>query len=73
MANYCDKNLKDSEFKVPLNALGDVLAELTQPCLSTFSGRTLLCIFNFIYLHMSRDLYILFPVPDENKVQWNDD
>lgn len=67
MANYCDKNLSDSEFKVPLNALGDVSAELAQPCLFTLSGRTLLCVRAEIYTFCSQYL------KDENKVQWNDD
>lgn len=34
MANYCFKKLSDSKFKVTLTALGDVLGELAQLCLS---------------------------------------
>lgn len=34
VANYRHKNLSDSKFKVTLTALGDVLGELAQLCLS---------------------------------------
>lgn len=34
VANYCYKKLSDSKSKVTLTALGDVLGEFTQLCLS---------------------------------------
>lgn len=40
VANYCYKKLTDSKFKVTLTALGDVLGELAQLCLS-FQRRNL--------------------------------
>ena len=49
VANYCYQKLSDSKFKVTLTALGDVLGELAQLCLSfqrrnpDCDGRTLLC------------------------------
>lgn len=66
MATYCYKKLTDSEFKVTLTALRDVLGELAQHCLS-FQRRNLTVMEGHCFEKL-RSQYL----KDVEDVQWSD-
>ena len=71
IANYCYKKLSDSKFKVTLTALGDVLGELAQLCLS-FQRRNLTVMEGHCFARAKIEKLRSQYLKDEEDVQWSD-
>ena len=71
VANYCYKKLSDSKFKVTLTALGDVLGELAQLCLS-FQRRNLTVMEGHCFARAKIEKLRSQYLKDEEDVQWSD-
>ena len=71
VAIYCYKKLRDSKFKVTLTALGDVLGELAQLCLS-FQRRNLTVMEGHCFTRAKIEKLRSQYLNDEKDVQWSD-
>ncbi|KAJ8364881.1 hypothetical protein SKAU_G00137120 [Synaphobranchus kaupii] len=71
VANYCYKKLSDSKFKVTLTALGDVLGELAQLCLS-FQRRNLTVMEGHCFARAKIEKLRSQYLKDEKDVQWSE-
>ncbi|KAI7790540.1 putative zinc finger protein 862-like [Triplophysa rosa] len=71
VAIYCYKKLRDSKFKVTLTALGDVLGELAQLCLS-FQRRNLTVMEGHCFARAKIKKLRSQYLNDEKDVQWSD-
>lgn len=70
VANYCYKKLSDSKFKVTLTALGDVLGELAQLCLS-FQRRNLTVMKGRCFSRAKIEKLHSQYLKDEKDIQWS--
>lgn len=71
VAHYCYKKLTDSKFKVTLTALGDVLGELAQLCLS-FQRRNLTVMEGHCFARAKIEKLRYQYLKDEQDVRWSD-
>lgn len=71
VAKYCYKKLTDSKFKVTLTALGDVLGELAQLCLS-FQRCNLTVMEGHCFARAKIEKLRSQYLKDEEEIQWSD-